>query len=133
MCIRDRGYNAGAWNGTNAAGVINSSVAATSSIADAVGYGLGSEIAPTTIGPFTIAPGDTLVRYTYYGDADLNGVVNFDDYSRTDAGFNARRTGWVNGDFDYNDVINFDDYSLIDLAFNTQGAALRSSMLGGRG
>jgi hypothetical protein len=27
-----------------------------------------------------------LVRYTYYGDTDFNGVVNFDDYSRTDAG-----------------------------------------------
>jgi hypothetical protein len=66
-----------------------------------------------------------VVKYTYYGDSDLNGVVNFDDYSRSDAGFNFGRTGWLNGDFDGNGVINFDDYSLIDLAFNTQGGALR--------
>jgi len=65
-----------------------------------------------------------LVRYTYYGDTDFNGVVNFDDYSRTDGGFNSARSGWLNGDFDGNGVVNFDDYSLIDLAFNTQGAAL---------
>ena len=65
-----------------------------------------------------IAPGDALVRYTIYGDADLNGVVNFDDYARTDNGFLNNRTGWVNGDYDYNNLINFDDYSLIDLAFN---------------
>ena len=32
-----------------------------------------------------------LVKYTYYGDTDFNGVVNFDDYSRTDAGFNGDR------------------------------------------
>jgi hypothetical protein len=66
-----------------------------------------------------------LVKYTYYGDADFNGVVNFDDYSRTDAGFSGGKTGWINGDFDLNGTIDFDDYSLIDLAFNTQGGALR--------
>jgi hypothetical protein len=117
-----RGYAAGAWSGTSAQGAINSSLAASSSLPDAIGYGLGSQIAPTTIGQFTIAPGDTLLRYTYYGDADLNGVVNFDDYARTDLGFSTSRTGWVNGDFNYDDVINFDDYALIDLAFNSQGA-----------
>jgi hypothetical protein len=65
-----------------------------------------------------------LVKYTYHGDTDFNGAVNFDDYSRTDSGFNSARSGWLNGDFDGNGVVNFDDYSLIDLAFNTQGAAL---------
>jgi hypothetical protein len=66
-----------------------------------------------------------LIKYTYYGDADFNGVVNFDDYSRTDAGFNGNKSGWMNGDFDGNGAVNFDDYSLIDLAFNTQGNAQR--------
>ncbi len=64
-----------------------------------------------------------LVKFTYYGDTDFNGLVNFDDYSRTDAGFNQARSGWLNGDFDGNGVVNFDDYSLIDLAFNTQSPA----------
>ena len=59
------------------------------------------------------------MKYTYYGDTDFNGVVNFDDYSRTDAGFNGNESGWLNGDFDANGAVNFDDYSLIDLAFNT--------------
>jgi hypothetical protein len=60
------------------------------------------------------------VKYTYYGDTDFNGTVNFDDYVRTDSGFNNHRTGWLNGDFDLNGNVNFDDYVLIDLAFNTQ-------------
>jgi hypothetical protein len=79
-------------------------------------------------------PDDTavLIKYTYYGDTDFNGVVNFDDYSRTDSGFNQHKTGWMNGDFDSNGHVDFDDYSLIDLAFNTQGAPLRPS-LGGTG
>jgi hypothetical protein len=71
-----------------------------------------------------VAAGDVLVKYTYYGDTDLNGIVNFDDYARIDGGFNNASSGWVNGDFDLNGVVNFDDYALIDLAFNSQGAPL---------
>src|SRR4029079_7317329 len=69
-----------------------------------------------------------LVKYTWYGDTDLNGLVDFDDYSRIDAGFNNNRTGWENGDVDYNGIIDFDDYSLIDQAFNTQSGTLRRAM-----
>jgi hypothetical protein len=65
-----------------------------------------------------------LVKFTYYGDTDFNGRVNFDDYVRTDTGFNNHRGGWLNGDFDGNGIVNFDDYVLIDLAFNTQGQVL---------
>jgi hypothetical protein len=54
------------------------------------------------------------------GDADTNGVINFDDYARIDGGFNNHRTGWTNGDFNYDGVINFDDYALIDANFNQQ-------------
>jgi T5SS/PEP-CTERM-associated repeat protein len=72
----------------------------------------------------SFAPTNTLVKYTYYGDTDFNGTVNFDDYVRIDNGFNNNLTGWMNGDFDGNGAVNFDDYVLIDLAFNTQGQAL---------
>jgi len=68
------------------------------------------------------------VKYTYYGDTDVNGIVDFDDYSHTDNGFNNNRTGWFNGDFDYNGIVDFDDYSLIDQAFNTQSGTLRRAM-----
>jgi hypothetical protein len=65
-----------------------------------------------------------LVKYTYYGDTDFNGVVDFDDYVRLDAGFNGGLSGWLNGDFDLNGVIDFDDYVLIDAAFNGQSGPL---------
>jgi len=70
----------------------------------------------------TVNPGAVLVKYTYYGDTDFNGKVNFDDYARIDAGFNAHATSWFTGDFDGNGKINFDDYALIDQAFNAQFA-----------
>jgi hypothetical protein len=65
-----------------------------------------------------------LVKYTYYGDADFSGEVDFDDYVRLDAGFNNSLSGWPNGDFDGNGIVDFDDTVLIDLAFNLQGAPL---------
>jgi hypothetical protein len=68
------------------------------------------------------------VKYTYYGDTDFNGKVNFDDYVRTDNGFNNHLAGWLNGDFDGNGAVNFDDYVLIDLAFNTQSGTLGRAM-----
>jgi hypothetical protein len=118
------GRNGGAWNGNG----INSSLAAVTPTR-ALGYAESSEIFnsfPATFAGRQIDSTAVLVRYTRYGDAELNGVVNFDDYARTDAGFLAGRTGWSNGDFDYNNVINFDDYALIDQAFLSQnGARLR--------
>jgi parallel beta-helix repeat protein len=74
-----------------------------------------------------------LVKYTYYGDTDFNGKVNFDDYVRTDNGFNNHLSGWLNGDFDGNGSVNFDDYVLIDLAFNTQSGTLGRTAAGGSG
>jgi T5SS/PEP-CTERM-associated repeat protein len=81
-------------------------------------------------GPSALFSGQTidatavLVKYTWYGDTDFNGKVNFDDYVRTDNGFNNHLAGWLNGDFDGNGQVNFDDYVLIDLAFNTQSGTL---------
>jgi beta-glucanase (GH16 family) len=82
-------------------------------------YGAGATFAGQTVGGT-----DSLIKYTYFGDTDFNGVVNFDDYARVDSGFNNSRSGWLNGDFDFNDVVNFDDYALLDLGFNTQTGAL---------
>jgi hypothetical protein len=119
------GFAGGNWNGTNSArGAINSSLAGANPRIHAVGYALASEIFstfPATFAGRDVNANDVLVRFTYYGDADLSGNVRFDDYVRTDNGFNNHLSGWSNGDFDYNGAVNFDDYVLIDLAFNSQG------------
>ena len=72
-----------------------------------------------------------LIKYTYYGDANFDGRVTFDDYTRIDTGFAQRRTGWFNGDFNLSGSVTFDDYVLIDTAFNSQGATL--GRVGSRG
>ena len=61
------------------------------------------------------------MKYTYYGDANLDGKVDASDYSLIDNGYLNHLTGWYNGDFNYDGVINGSDYTLIDNAFNMQG------------
>jgi hypothetical protein len=78
----------------------------------------------TSFGGESVGVNDVLVKYTYFGDADLNGQVNSNDYFQIDTGFLAHRTGWINGDFDYSGSINSNDYFLIDRAFLGQTAAL---------
>ncbi len=115
------GRNGGAWNGTSPAGAVNSSLAAGSPIGDGVGYGLGSQIAPTTIGPFGIGPNDTLVRYALDGDANLDGLVNLADFNRLASNFGLSGRAWVDGDSNYDDVVNLADFNR--LASNFGGAA----------
>ncbi len=86
--------------------------------------------AGATFAGFSIDNTAVLIKYTYYGDTDLNGKVDGADYARIDASFNQQATqgniaGWFNGDFDYNNKIDGADYALIDAAFNGQAGALR--------
>jgi hypothetical protein len=77
-----------------------------------------------------VALNDVLVKYTYYGDANLDGKIDGSDYSRIDnaSASSGSLTGWFNGDFNYDGVINGSDYTLIDNAFNTQGTQLSAEI-----
>ena len=107
------GRNGGAWDGTSANGAIHSSLASSSPASDGVGYGLGSEIAPTTIGPFTIAAGDTLIRYTLDGDANLDQQVNLIDFNRLAANFGLPNRVWATGDSNYDAAVNLIDFNAL--------------------
>jgi hypothetical protein len=121
-----QGRNGGSslWSGS--AGGITSSTAAANPTLMALGVedndnGSGSPLVTTFDGQ-TVADGDTLVKYTVVGDADLTGSITAADYLQIDNGFQNHLIGWHNGDFNYDGVINGDDYSLIDNAYNTQAA-----------
>jgi hypothetical protein len=115
----------GAWD---QGGLTSSSAKTQTNHATTLGVLTGAEYSTVggtgTFSGQSYADTDTLIKYTWYGDTDFNGKVNFDDYVRTDNGFNGHLSGWLNGDFDGNGQVNFDDYVLIDLAFNTQSGTL---------
>jgi hypothetical protein len=74
-----------------------------------------------------VATNDILVKFTWNGDANIDGVVNADDYFQIDSGFISQKGGWYNGDFNYDGVVNADDYFQIDSAFIGQSGPLSAS------
>ena len=101
------GRNGGAWNGS---GIVTT--AASGSL--------------TTLGIAEIG-GDVIVKFTYAGDANLDGKINIDDYGLIDTSVGLGLTGWFNGDFNYDGKINIDDYGIIDVNVGVQGSPMSSS------
>jgi hypothetical protein len=126
------GFNSGAWNG--AGGILSAAAAANTTYLTSLAViqnddGTGSATPLyTTFEGQPVADSDVLLKYTYYGDTDLNGEVDGSDYSRVDIGFLNKLTGWFNGDFNYDNVVNGSDYTLIDNAFNTQGLQISAQL-----
>jgi fibronectin-binding autotransporter adhesin len=132
------GYNlagGGQWNGVNA--ITSAAAAADTTHLTAVGVignnQSGSPLYSATHQFHGDTPGtnDTLVAYTYFGDANLSGKVDGSDYSLIDAGYasHGSKTGWYYGDFNYDGVIDGSDYTLIDNAFNNQGTPINPTAL----
>jgi hypothetical protein len=105
------------WNG--ATGIVTSQTQAIGSNLTSIGVAQASDVRANTVsetalwGGQTITGTDTLVMYTYGGDATLDGRINIDDYIRIDNGIAGNLTGWSNGDFNYDGKINIDDYTTV--------------------
>ena len=96
------GYNGGAWTGTG----IKSSEAATAGNT-ALGYGDDGSI--------------ITVKYTWYGDATLDGTVNFNDLLKLSQNYNAGGKAWSEGDFTYDGNVNFNDLLKLSQNYNKTG------------
>jgi autotransporter-associated beta strand protein len=99
-----KGYNGGLWTGT---GGINSSVAAVTT-GFAVGYADGADGVVAGL-----SSGQLEVKYTLYGDANLDGVVSGDDFTILVGNLGKSVSAWDQGDFNYDGVVSGDDYTLL--------------------
>jgi autotransporter-associated beta strand protein len=124
------GRNAGAWNGS---GIVTSMTAASTGSFTSIGVATAAQAAgiastATSVwGGQTVTGSDTLVMYTYGGDANLDGKLNVDDYGRIDSNIGSGTAGWYNGDFNYDGKVNVDDYGIIDSNIGIQGAPFFTS------
>jgi hypothetical protein len=132
-----QGFAGGTWNstggiGSSAAAVDSTHLTTIGAIQNSVdGTATGSALYGGALGQFdgqSPVNSDVLLKYTYYGDANLDDVVDGTDYTRIDNAALSGATGWYNGDFNYDGIINGSDYTLIDNAFNTQGASLATAV-----
>jgi len=109
--------------------IVTSETAATAgSNYTSIGVATGAQVKGISAGATavwagqTVTGSDTLAMYTYGGDANLDGKLNVDDYTRIDSNFGLGTTGWYNGDFNYDGKVNVDDYGIIDSNIGIQGA-----------
>ena len=112
------GYDAGAWD----KGLHSSQAAVNPAIG--IGYLLntgtgGNPIYPTFGGQPATAT-DTLVRFTYFGDANLDGNVNALDFNRLAINFGKTPGSdvWSQGDFNFDGIVNTLDFNALASNFN---------------
>jgi hypothetical protein len=74
---------------------------------------------------------DVLVKYTYLGDTNLDGVVDAQDVANTLAGVYGHLTGWVNGDFNYDGAVTSADVTILLTSLSHEGASFGDSTGGG--
>jgi RTX calcium-binding nonapeptide repeat (4 copies) len=89
----------------------------------AIGVAEASQVAPgSTFAGHSVDNTAVIVKFTYAGDANLDGKINVDDYGRIDLNANVPgASGWFNGDFNLDGKVNVDDYGIIDFNIDLQG------------
>ena len=122
------GRNNGSWNGT---GILSTSAAGATNQATSLGVmindnGSGGVLYPSFSNSSGLNANTILVKYTWYGDSNLDGQITRTDYMMWNVGIasGGTRTGWLWGDFDYSTGINSVDYDLL-----TRGTANQNQIL----
>jgi len=103
----------------------NTSLGAIRNVTDpAALLGVGNGPLYANFNGVTLTGDEILVKYTWYGDFDLDGKVTSFDFALLDAGFAGvlqvtdSLPGWYFGDADYNGVVDSQDYSLALAGYN---------------
>jgi autotransporter-associated beta strand protein len=103
-------YNGGHWDGATG---ITSSTAATST-ETSIGFASNAALNLTSFkGVSGLTASDVLVKYTYAGDANLDGKVDIGDLGLLAGAWQQSSKVWVDGDFTYDGTVNIGDLGLL--------------------
>ena len=114
-------YAAGDWSGNT--GITSSTAHADNSRRYTLAYAEASDMGVTSFAGQPIAGDAVIVKFTYYGDNNLDGIVDLDnDFSLFVDGYNQQISNpaslnaanlWRSGDYNYDGVIDLDnDFSI---------------------
>jgi autotransporter-associated beta strand protein len=102
-------YNGGHWDGP---GITSSTAAASTETS--VGYASNAALNLTEFkGVSGLTATDVLVKYTYAGDANLDGKVDIGDLGLLAGAWQQSGKVWVDGDFTYNGTVDIGDLGLL--------------------
>jgi len=118
------GRNGGAWTG--ATGITTTTAQGTSSTG--LGYATAGSLKISTFDELQVHPNDVLIKYTYNGDANLDGSVDIKDLQILANNWQSTGATWATGDFNGDGIVDIRDLQAI--ANNWQsGSSSNSAML----
>jgi fibronectin-binding autotransporter adhesin len=125
------GYNGGAWNGTGGISSVNANAsynipASNGGHFTALGYTSGTSTVGAALG---LTAGQTLVKYTIYGDANLDGTVDINDLNIVLSNFlSGNPATWDTGDFFYAGQTDISDLNaVLSNFFDTAPTTVRAA------
>jgi hypothetical protein len=115
------GRGTGSWDGEG----INSSTAATIAADNsnvhktAIGYGEASTLGLSSFAGQSVDGTTIVMRYTYLGDANLDGRVNALDFNALASNFGPTAGKvWTQADFNFDGITNSSDFGVLATNFN---------------
>jgi fibronectin-binding autotransporter adhesin len=114
------GFNQGNWDGN---GIASATAHADASFLTALGY---ADVSNTTFDGQSIPGNAVIVKYTYYGDNNLDGKVDASDFQMFLDGFIAASGGsWAQGDYTYDGRVDLgNDFNLFLINYLRGGNSL---------
>ena len=111
-------------------GVVSTNAESSQGVTNLAGAG-ASDVFSLTGGATTLYEGQTvdastvLIKYTYAGDANFDGIIDGSDYGTLDNWIQfPGASGYFNGDVNYDGVIDGADYGTLDNSIQLQGGPL---------
>ena len=112
------GYAGSAWTGN---GVQSSVAAANAAKTTGLGLGENSQLGYANFSGIAVDATAILVKYTWYGDASLDGAVNTTDFNLLAGNFGGASKHWSLGDFNFSGTVDTTDFNLLAANFGKVG------------
>ena len=120
--LLSNGYDNGGWLGSGGIHSFSAAVAGNRGVGVAEATDLFGAF-PATFSGQPVDNTAILLKYTAYGDADLDGTVNLQDFNRLAANFGQTPRRWVHGDANYDGTVNLVDFNRLAANFGQTGLA----------
>jgi hypothetical protein len=98
----------------------------------AVGFADNSMLHLPSFGGLSVDFSSVLIRYTLFGDADLNGVVDVNDLNLLALDWQTN-ANWSGGDFDHNGFVDASDLGLLALNWQSNAGSSLADALAAMG
>ncbi len=121
QALMTSGYNGGNWTGSGFR-TSHAFAGSTTSLGFAEATDLFG-VFPATFSGQQVDNTSILIKYTYYGDARLDGNVNLNDFNALAANFGQSNRRWSQGDFDFSTNVTLNDFNRLASNFGQSGLA----------